>query len=147
MSGNRKNPGNKPFLQFVDEKGPWIIGFGGFILTVICAVFQTMGFTYVPCTSCFGAILLGLAIAFAYVYYLYRLTKTDPEHPEKRLGTDTFSLIMRNIGLVFLPIALFSFLATSYPAFLIGLCGMAYISGSMLVYLIFRARLRKADRS
>lgn len=131
----------------MDEKGPWILGFGGLILTAVCCTFQTMGFEYVPFTTCLEAVLIGFLIAFIVIYYLYRQTKPTSNQKKIPLSEEQFSRFMRNIGIMFVVVGVFSFLATSYAGFLFGIAGMAYGCGSHLFYLIFRKRMKRAVKA
>ena len=133
-------------ITFTDGKGPWFIGIGGLILTGVCAWFQTMNFTYVSFRACLGAVIIGMAIAYAVTAYLYRQTREDPENPQKMLRPEVFKRYIRGISLMFVIIGTFTFLATTEPAFLVGLAGMGFGAGTLLFYLLFRAMMNRRKR-
>ena len=128
---------------FIDGKGPWFVGIGGLILTGVCAWFQTMNFTYVSFSSCLAAVIIGMIIAFAVTAYLYRQTKDDPENPQKVLRTEVFRRYIRSIGVMFFVDGAVTFLATTEPAFLVGLAGMAFGAGTELFYILFRTLINR----
>ncbi|MBR0086766.1 MAG: hypothetical protein IJL98_03390 [Lachnospiraceae bacterium] len=128
---------------FIDGKGPWIIGIGGLILTGVCAWFQTMNFTYVSFGSCLTAVIIGMIIAYGVTAYLYRKTKDDPENPQKVLRKEVFGRYIRSIAVMFFVVGAFTFLATTEPAFLVGLAGMAFGAGTVLFYIFFRALMNR----
>jgi len=131
------------FLKIVDKLGPWFIGIGGLALTAFCAWFQTVGFTYVTLSDCLTAGLVGLAAAVLITAYLYRQTKPNAEKPYNVMTPEQFARIMRGIAFMFVVVSVAAFLATSVPAFMVGLGAMAYGCGSMIVYLFCKALMKK----
>ena len=133
---------NSELLRFVDEKGPWFIGIGGLLLMVGCAWFQTMGFYYLTVTECLTAVVIGFLAAYFIMLYIYRQMKPNEEAPHKVMSLKMAERMVRNIGIMFLVVAVFTFLATSPAAFLVGLGTMSYAIFSSLIFLIIRKKIK-----
>ena len=134
------------FITFVDEKGPWFIGIGGLLLIIGCAWFQTMGFYYLRVGECLGAFVVGFLAAYFIMLYVGRQMKPNEKAPHKVMSVKTAEKMMRNIGIMFLVVTVFTFLATTPAAFLVGLGTMSYAVCSEIIFLFIR-RARKKQKA
>ena len=136
---------NLKFITFIDEKGPWFIGIGGLLLMIGCAWFQTMGFYYLRVGECLVAVMIGFLAAYFIMLYIGRQMKPNEEAPHKVMSIKMAERMIRNIGIMFLIVAVFTFLATSPAAFLVGLGTMSYAVFSSLIFLVIR-KVRKKEQ-